>query len=256
MSCPARTAFSSSPRSFAWSPARALSGASAGGSEPADGGRRQRPDRLHAVGQARALQARHAAPAGGPQARRRRRFDLRRAGPVRPLSGGAERGQLRQARHHLGRGADVRRRHRQADGGGDGPRLLPRDGYPRRVDPGRAGGRRPHRPGCRSGEGCRPGPERPAAQGQPPDPARDRAGAGGRPAWRSRTWKTRSESVCSPRSAGSSPGTTISRGSPLASSSPTATGSVATAGIRGSSGVRSRSIPEACACGKHPKAHP
>ena len=59
------------------------------------------PRRFHAFRQARPLCRGHAAAAGGARARRRHRFGLRRARPVRALPGAGRRGRIRQARRDL-----------------------------------------------------------------------------------------------------------------------------------------------------------
>ena len=71
-----------------------------------------RTGRLHAVRQARALPARHAAAAGRAHARRRRRLGVRRARAVRALPGAGHGGRVRQARRHLQRRAPVAVRRR------------------------------------------------------------------------------------------------------------------------------------------------
>ena len=69
----------------------------------------RRARRLHAVGQARAVPGRHAAPAGRALARRRHRFGLRRARHLRPLPGADRRRRVRQARRALARASSCRR---------------------------------------------------------------------------------------------------------------------------------------------------
>ena len=69
--------------------------------------RHRRTRRLHAVGPAWTRAHRHPAPAGSALARRRHRFGVRRARPLRPLPGAAGRGRFREARRDLARGAPV-----------------------------------------------------------------------------------------------------------------------------------------------------